>query len=461
MKSKRPRSKYVPIAVLLCAVALPVLFFLVVRFEGEKPALQFRETAAFIGTSHTLEGTASDHKSGLRRVWIAIFQQGKERVIFEQTFPAKGFLRGSAVESVPFSVDIEAKEIGLVDGEALLRAAVWDFSCRGWFGGNQTYAEHKVIIDTRPPVIDVVSRAHNVNVGGAGLAVYRLLESCPVSGVEAGGVFFPGHPGFFSDPNLYIAFFALAYDRKPDALIQVTAEDDAGNTGRGGLAYHISAKQFKHDTLVLSDNFLKQNLPELSRFLDPSLESAPPIDRFLAINTRLRAENHETLKAATQKSDKALHWEGSFLRLPNSARKAGFADHRRYEYQGNIVDEQVHLGIDLASTAQAAVPAANHGRVALADYVGIYGNAVILDHGFGLFSMYGHLSRITVQKDQMVAKGDVIGHTGTTGLAGGDHLHFSMMVGQTFVNPIEWWDASWIANNVTSKLAQAAPGVEE
>ena len=143
------------------------------------------------------------------------------------------------------------------------------------------------------------------------------------------------------------------------------------------------------------------------------------------------------------------------MRLPNSAPRARFADQRDYRYKGKVVDHQVHLGVDLASLARAKVPAANNGRVAFTGTVGIYGNTVVLDHGFGLFSLYSHLSRIDVEKGQTVQKGEVLGLTGATGLAGGDHLHYAMMVHQTFVNPIEWWDAAWIRNNVTDKLAEA------
>ena len=53
----------------------------------------------------------------------------------------------------------------------------------------------------------------------------------------------------------------------------------------------------------------------------------------------------------------------------------------------------------------------------------------------------------------MVSKGEIIGKTGTTGLAGGDHLHFGMVVYNIFVNPIEWWDATWMKNNIQNKLA--------
>jgi murein DD-endopeptidase MepM/ murein hydrolase activator NlpD len=178
----------------------------------------------------------------------------------------------------------------------------------------------------------------------------------------------------------------------------------------------------------------------------------PLIEQFLAVNDILRKANYKIIYDACGETDTEIHWVGPFARLPNSARRAGFADHREYLYDGKVVGESTHLGIDLASTAHAPVPAANSGRVALAEYVGIYGNTVVLDHGFGLFSMYGHLSRINVEPDQVVSKNDIIGNTGATGLAVGDHLHFSIMVAGIFVNPVEWWDPNWIRNNITVKL---------
>src|SRR5512137_1829141 len=106
------------------------------------------------------------------------------------------------------------------------------------------------------------------------------------------------------------------------------------------------------------------------------------------------------------------------------------------------------------------VPAANSGIVVSTGFIGIYGQTVILDHGFGLFSMYSHLSQIAVKAGDRVAKETILGNTGSTGLAGGDHLHFSMMVQDTFVDPIEWWDPHWIRDNVTSKLdgVKSPPG---
>ena len=155
-------------------------------------------------------------------------------------------------------------------------------------------------------------------------------------------------------------------------------------------------------------------------------------------------------------TDTTKRWSGKFLRMPAAAKQAGFADHRTYKYNGKIIDHQVHLGLDLASVAHAPVPAANNGVVAFSGLLGIYGKTVLIDHGFGLFSMYSHLNRSDVSKGQEVSKGEILGRTGSTGLAGGDHLHFSILVNNTFVNPIEWWDADWIKNNILSKL-EAVP----
>jgi murein DD-endopeptidase MepM/ murein hydrolase activator NlpD len=180
-----------------------------------------------------------------------------------------------------------------------------------------------------------------------------------------------------------------------------------------------------------------------------------PVDAFLEINRDFRKANYGQIDAACRNPVQKMHWQGRFLRLPKSATRARFADYRTYFYKGNQIDKQVHLGIDLASVANSEVPAANAGMVALAQPVGIYGKTVILDHGYGLFSMYSHLSQIAVNVGDRVAKGDALGRTGSTGLAGGDHLHFSMLVGGTFVNPVEWWDMQWIQNNITHKIQWA------
>jgi murein DD-endopeptidase MepM/ murein hydrolase activator NlpD len=220
--------------------------------------------------------------------------------------------------------------------------------------------------------------------------------------------------------------------------------------------YQFRKKAFKKDSLPVTDGFISQILPEFQTLIPAAAKNSLK-DQFLFINRDLRQANYQQIVAATAKTEGSMLWKGPFLRLPNSAPRAGFADHRTYLYGGKEIDQQYHLGVDLASLASSPVPAANSGIVVYAGFTGIYGQTVILDHGLGLFSMYSHLSQITVKPGERVGKEAIIGHTGSTGLAGGDHLHFSILIHHLFVDPIEWWDAHWIQDNIILKI-EAAKG---
>ena len=179
-----------------------------------------------------------------------------------------------------------------------------------------------------------------------------------------------------------------------------------------------------------SASFLQRVVPAILENT-PGFKAPDPHDlvgSFLAINRDLRRENAETIAAYARKSAPQILWKGAFAQLGNSQVEALFADHRTYVYQGKEIDRQVHLGFDLAVTANVPVLAANDGRVLHADYLGIYGNCVILDHGFGVQTLYGHLSSIDVKAGDAVHKLQPLGRSGMTGLAGGDHLHFTMLV---------------------------------
>jgi murein DD-endopeptidase MepM/ murein hydrolase activator NlpD len=116
------------------------------------------------------------------------------------------------------------------------------------------------------------------------------------------------------------------------------------------------------------------------------------------------------------------------------------------------VDQQVHLGFDLSDTQTAPVHAANDGRVVWAGDMGIYGNCVVLDHGYSLQSIYGHMREIDVKVGDMVQKDQKLGIAGQTGLAGGVHVHFSMQIDGVQINPREWWDEHWIKDRILAKL---------
>ncbi len=440
------------LAVLAAIIIVPAGWVLVVQLEGEKPKVDVQIPES-LGSSLHIPLNISDARSGLRDVHVEILKAGQEKILLEKEFPSAGILGGGKVHTEFLVINMEAKELGISDGPAVFRMQVRDYSWRNWWHGNQTYIEKKINIDTRPPRVEVFTKAHNVYQGGTGLVVYRLTEPCQKSGVVVGENFFPGYPGYFDDKDTMLAFFALNYTQGPGTQIFLNAVDNAGNQTKTGFNYYLKKKNWKKDTISLSDRFLNGKMPEFDvQTLENSKNTM--LEKFLAVNRKLRKDNGKVLQALAHKSENKMYWEDEFIRLPNSARRAGFADQREYRYNGRVVDHQIHLGIDLASLEKSPVPAANKGKVIFAEYIGIYGKTVVLDHGFGLMSMYSHLSSIDVETGQEVSKGDLLGRTGTTGLAGGDHLHFGMMVHNTMVNPIEWWDRNWIKHNVTDKLQE-------
>jgi murein DD-endopeptidase MepM/ murein hydrolase activator NlpD len=176
---------------------------------------------------------------------------------------------------------------------------------------------------------------------------------------------------------------------------------------------------------------------------------------YLKINRDLRKMNNDTITKLSAQTSPEILWRGAFKQLTNTAVEAGFADQRTYLYKGKEVDRQVHLGFDLASLAGAPVKAANRGRVLHAGWLGIYGNCVIIDHGMGLMSLYAHLSSIEAQVGDLVELDKEIGRSGSTGLAGGDHLHFTMLLAGNAITPIDWWSAQWVQDRVTRKLNDA------
>ncbi|MCX8060746.1 MAG: M23 family metallopeptidase, partial [Aquificaceae bacterium] len=170
------------------------------------------------------------------------------------------------------------------------------------------------------------------------------------------------------------------------------------------------------------------------------------------VNEVWRARDVKRLEEIATKSGPKVLWEGAFSQLPNSKVLAGYGELRHYFYRGQKVSESRHMGFDFASVERAPVPASNSGVVVFAGDLGVYGNTVIIDHGMGLMSLYGHLSEIGVKKGQFVKKGEQIGWTGVSGLALGDHLHFGILLQGYEVNPKEWLDPKWVKTHITQVL---------
>ncbi|HET7608470.1 MAG TPA: M23 family metallopeptidase [Gammaproteobacteria bacterium] len=327
------------------------------------------------------------------------------------------------------------------------------------FGLRQASATATRTIQVRltPPQVAVLSQFHYVNHGGSEMVVYRVTPPDAESGVRVGNIEYRGFPAGGGDASMRVAFFALLWDQDLNTPITVYARDSIGNEGSGSFDFRVFPKQFRKSTINLDDRFLARVVPPILQN-STELTVADPTNflaSYLAINRELRRMNNETITSLARETAPEILWRGPFKQLINTAVEAGFADQRTYVYNGADVDHQVHLGFDLASTANAPVKAANRGRVVHAGWLGIYGNCVILDHGMGLQSLYAHLSSIGVSVGQMVETETELGRSGSTGLAGGDHLHFTMLLGGNAITPIDWWSSQWVQDRILRKFADA------
>ena len=428
-------------AALILILGLAAGGYLLLR-DSEPPLIAITPDAAEVGRAARLGVEVSDAGSGLKRLVIVALQDGREIPLADRSYSPPA---GSARE------DIDLQAVDIAEGTFTLRVTAQDASLALFGQKGLSSLERTYTLDATPPVVTIKSPVNNLNRGGSGFMVYALSEPARETGIRVGERFFPAHLQPTAGPGLvYYCLYAMPWDTTLDQFKPViAAEDAAGNRIEIPFYYHANPRDFRRDTIVLSDSFMERTLPEFQGLLP---DGGTPLERYLYVNSTLRQQSRATLAELSRQTEPTMLWDSAFLRLPNAANRAGFADARDYLYQGRKVDFQTHLGLDLASVKNAPVPAGNDGRVVYADFLGIYGNLVVIDHGLGLQSLYAHLSEMDVKPGDRVVKGQIIGKTGTSGLAGGDHLHFGITVAGLPVQPIEWWDATWIQNNVTSKL---------
>lgn len=449
---KRRKIALIFVTVTIIAVLSVFGWFVSRVFEGERPDIQVHPRPAFLSKGQPFTVKITDKKRGLRLLQVTMTQSGREQTVLKRTFPFQGFFNREGTHQHTESFTVDPRTLNLAQGRAELHVRAFDHSRRGGGDGNQAQTTHAMVVDTMPPSIRAITRLHYINQGGACLIIYQASSDAEKSGVTVEGQFFPGCPvEDVQDKGLHTCYFAVPHDAREKPAIRLWAEDRAGNQTQAAFYHRVRGKRFRQDRMNISDTFLQGVLPYFHSYAFEPDDT--PLEKYLKINNDLREKNDRLLKKLSAESVGTRLWEGAWLRLPNAATMAQFGDHRIYYYKGEKVDEKNHLGVDLASLAHSRVPAANHGRVLFTGGLGIYGNAVVLDHGQGLTSLYGHLSSIEVSEDQDVRKGDILGTTGSTGLAGGDHLHFSILVNGVFVDPVEWWDSHWIRDNVDKKMS--------
>jgi murein DD-endopeptidase MepM/ murein hydrolase activator NlpD len=446
-----------------------VLFLLLVAagvywYAGRMPGpvIEIARPTKLVGQASTLDVTVTAPRGTLTRFDVAIEQNDQRYPLFALPGTEGATLKQESDDRVRVTRDVGRRSVRELRGGPARIVVTAERPVLFGLRRAASQATRDVLVRLEPPRVAVVSMHHFVNHGGAEVVVYKVSPPEAESGVRVGNLTYPGFPATGAgiagtDPSLKVAFFALLWDQDLNAPISAYARDDAGNEARANFAYRVFPKPFRKSRIDITDDFLRRVVPDILQHA-PDLQVESPDDlvkAFLAVNGTLRRENAEAIAALAAKTGPRIAWEGPFKQLTNSQVESSFADQRTYFYGGKEIDRQVHLGFDLAVTANVPLQAANRGTVVFADYLGIYGNTVVLDHGMGLQSLYAHLSSIDVKVGDTLDKGGVVGRSGMTGLAGGDHLHFTMLLNGHPITPVDWWSVQWIEDRILRKFREA------
>ncbi|MCE2542135.1 MAG: M23 family metallopeptidase [Acidobacteria bacterium] len=456
----------VVLAVLVLAVAGAVAGLFVILNRAEGPAIELVRPTDLVGRSAVFEATVEAPRSELTALEAVIEQDGAAYPLFSFGDPAAADMRQEGPDRIRINRTFDRESHPEIRaGTATVRVSATRPVVFGLSERSTTVAVD-VEVRLQPPRLAVASTFHYVNHGGSEAVVYTVSPSDSESGVRVGDRLYPGYPAAglveAAGDNLRLAFFALDYDQDLNTPIELYATDAAGNEASAQFDHRRFPRNFRRARINVSDGFLRRVVPSIVSQAPELADEQPDgtdedlLDLYLFINGELRRQNRATLIELAAGTAPQVLWDGAFRQLANSQVESGFADHRTYLYEGDEVDQQVHLGFDLASTANAPIRASNDGVVVRADYFGIYGNCVIVDHGMGLQSLYAHLSSIAVSPGDGVEQGQQLGLSGQTGLAGGDHLHFAMLLNGRPVSPVEWWDPHWIEDRILRKLRAAS-----
>ena len=332
-----------------------------------------------------------------------------------------------------------------------------DISNWNMLKGNRASKKVAVTIDAVRPSAYVLANSYKITRGGSALVVFSASDDHlkDVAVHTSFGKVFKAEP--FYKEGFYAALIAWPVTEKRFRA-WIEASDLAENVTKTHVPLYVENYRYRRSNITLKDRFLNGKIADLSSQFDETANVGDPVERFRIINEEIRQKNEDLIHRLSLKvSDQLIRrWSVKpFYPLKNGKKVASFGDHRFYYYKGRKVSESYHLGLDLASVKMADVKASNPGRVVYSGYNGIYGNMPLIDHGLGLYTLYGHCSTLYVAEGDDVLKNDLIAKTGKTGLALGDHLHFGVLVQGVEVRPVEWMDAHWIKDNITTVFNSA------
>jgi len=416
-------------------------------FEREAPKVYLPQTI-FWNFKAPLRVVVSDNV-GIKSCKVTVDEPSRQMVLFNGTFE-----KGQKL----LDLNLTYPKNGFLptSDKAVVRVEVKDGSWWNFFGGNKALAESKVVADNKPPQLELISNSYSIARGGSALVIFAASDE----NLDKVFVKTSDNTLFRAQPFVKTGYYStlVAWDVKNENFsAEVVATDKSQNVSKVPVKFFIKNIVYKDTKIELKDNFLDGKILELSQGMQ-DIATAKPIDRFVYVNSKLRAKNEAVIEKVTSRIGKDViegYFAEPFLPIVKASVVGSFGDHRNFFFNGEKVSESYHMGIDFASVKEAPVLAPNDGIVIFTGENGIYGNLVILYHNLGFFTLYGHCSSFTVKEGQKVSRGDIIAKTGMSGLALGDHLHYGTVVQGVEVRPLEWLDKKWIELNIVKVMEEA------
>ena len=389
---------------------------------------------------------------GLKHYEVTL-SDGQNSVIVAQGELPKGTKRYTLPIEYPKKSTLNPKAKHLTMDVTVADSSLWNF-----VQGNIAHKQIKVNVDHTRPNVNILSNSYSITQGGSALVVFQADDdNLDNLSIQAGDHTFMAQP--YKKEGYYAALVAWPFDKRKFSA-KIIATDKAGNKRVTAIPFYLRHHKYRVSWIKARDSFIDGKITDLASSDPEYANITDKIEKLRAINETMRLKNEALIHTLSQKiSDEPIkHWKiQKFYPLKNGARVASYGDERHYYYKdkGHEVSHSYHVGYDLASTKMAPVIASNKGKVVFAGENGIYGNMPLIDHGLGLYSLYGHCSKLLVKEGDEVTPGEVIARTGTTGLALGDHLHFGVLVQGIEVRPVEWFDGKWIRTNIDDVFKEA------
>jgi len=454
-KSKKSGGKIVTLLVLLALLGGAGYIYTAPEFEKVAPTIESQNNI-FWNRSDAIEVQLSDNE-GLKSFEL-VLSDGTQSIIVGQGIFDTLTKEKKLLVNYPKSKVLDPKANKLT-----LKVSVTDKSMWNMFQGNSSEKIIDVNVDYKKPSVNILANSYMIVQGGSALVVFQAADrNLEKLYVEAGENKFKAQP--YKKEGYYAALIAWPFDKR-EFKAKVVAVDKANNKRTADIPFYLKNHTYKVSWIKASDKFIDGKITDLASN-DPEYANIDDkLERFVAINETMRLKNEELIHGLGKgiSSDLLENWKVTkFYPLRNGQRVASYGDERHYYYKdkSNKISHSYHVGYDLASTKMATIKTSNAGTVVYANENGIYGNMPMIDHGLGLYSLYGHCSQLLVNEGDEVSKGQAIAKTGVSGLALGDHLHFGLLVQGIEVRPVEWFDQSWIRKNIDNMFKEADKIIE-